>query len=396
MRALAYAALAIAAYALLLLPALALNHFDPSAFIVAGDQWVNAHATPGPILVRPNSGGYDGEFYYRLANHPFSFDTTAAGVQLDTPAWRMRRILYPLLALVAAAGSAKLIAYTLVALNLAGLGAIAALASRIAVKLALPNWTPLAVLAWPGFFVTLTHDTTEITAATFALAALVAYLNRHLIPYALLGACALFTRETTLLIFAGIAAYEFTQYRNDHARLKWAATSVLLMLPFLCWHVIVTVAWQSHPQPHQIPQHNLGLPFLGALQNLADCATGTRAWASTPTKNLIERAIVLFTATGLIAFCALTATSLRTSFNRPAAPIAAAWLAIAALMSLATADGPWVDPTAYARAFTECYVLGCFVIGASNRAPSRAITALTTAQFATIWIFTTIQFRPAT
>jgi len=394
MRPFAFATLTMTAYALLLLPALALNHFDVSAFILAGDHWVNPHATLTAILVRPNSGGYDGEFYYRLANHPFNFETTAAGVQLDTPAWRMRRILYPLLAWLTTAGTPRLIPSALLALNLTGLGIIAALAWRITAKLDLPRWVPLAIMCWPGFFVTLTHDTTEIAAGTFALAALLAYLDRRLLPYTLLGACALLTRETTLLIFAGVGAYEALQCRNNRARLPWAAASAILMLPFLAWHIFVTLTWQANPQPHTVPQHNLGIPLLGALQNLADCVTGARLWASTHNKDLIERAVVLFTASGLIAFCVFTASRVRHSLRGGAAPVAAAWIAVAALLSLASADGPWIDPTAYARAFTECYILGCLVIGASTPRVPRAMQALASAQFAAIWLFTTVQLRP--
>jgi len=42
--------------------------------------------------------------------------------------------------------------------------------------------------------------------------------------------------------------------------------------------------------------------------------------------------------------------------------LAAGWLPIVALMSLLTADGPWIDQTAFFRAFTECYVVGCLVL----------------------------------
>ena len=55
-----FAGIAAALYAMLLLPALLGAHFDPSVFIVAGDHFVDAHAS---IFVRPHSFGYDGQFY---------------------------------------------------------------------------------------------------------------------------------------------------------------------------------------------------------------------------------------------------------------------------------------------------------------------------------------------
>jgi hypothetical protein len=31
-------------------------------------------------------------------------------------------------------------------------------------------------------------------------------------------------------------------------------------------------------------------------------------------------------------------------------------------MSILTADGPWVEPIAFLRAFTECWVVGCLLL----------------------------------
>jgi hypothetical protein len=57
-----------------------------------------------------------------------------------------------------------------------------------------------------------------------------------------------------------------------------------------------------------------------------------------------------------------------------AGALAAGWLPVIALMSLLTAGGPWVDRNAYFRAFTECYVVGCLVLGL--RPPARWLVRL--------------------
>ena len=78
-RPLAIAAVALALHSLYVLLRLALSGWDPAAFISAGDAWTDQAATPGKIPVIPNSVGYDGQFYYRLALDPLPTERTAAG-----------------------------------------------------------------------------------------------------------------------------------------------------------------------------------------------------------------------------------------------------------------------------------------------------------------------------
>src|SRR5437870_36042 len=76
---------------------LAEQHADPSAFVTAGDRFCDPQQVPFNLRVLPTSDGYDGQFYYRLALDPFTRTRTAFGIQLDLPAYRQQRIIYPLL-----------------------------------------------------------------------------------------------------------------------------------------------------------------------------------------------------------------------------------------------------------------------------------------------------------
>lgn len=62
--------LVAAATTLFILGMLSRNDFNTSWFITAGDRFCDPHAGPN-LLVRKNSDGFDGQFYYRLALDPF-------------------------------------------------------------------------------------------------------------------------------------------------------------------------------------------------------------------------------------------------------------------------------------------------------------------------------------
>jgi hypothetical protein len=346
-----FAALAIAAYLLLCLPILARSQFDPSVFVNAGDHYVDAAATHPRLRVKPDSDGYDGQFYYRMAVAPFSLAPAEDGITFDHPAKRLERFLYPLLAWAVSFGHASLAAWAMFGLNLAGIGAIGWIACDLARRRHLGVACPVALLLWPGLVVALTHDTTEIAGAAFLLAAVSSYLGERLVLYAVLAACATLARETTLPVFLGVLLFE--AYGRHWRRAAFCAAA---LVPFALWREILAWLVQEAPQAHGLA-HDLGWPFVGLAEMLWACVTGARAWASTPLKDAIIRAIVLLTAPLLVAFCILVATRL----TRMSA-IAAGWLLTALLMSLLTARGPWIDPIAYFRAFTDCFFVGCLLL----------------------------------
>jgi hypothetical protein len=38
------------------------------------------------------------------------------------------------------------------------------------------------------------------------------------------------------------------------------------------------------------------------------------------------------------------------------------WFSLLGLMSVLSGSGPWIDPIGFFRAFTECYVIGLFLL----------------------------------
>jgi len=382
--------MAMAAYLLLCLPALALWHFNPGVFVHAGDRYVNRAQIEAQLPVKQESSGYDGQFYYRMAVHPFAMAPTAGGITFDHPAKRMERFLYPLLAWAISLGRPGGVAWALFGLNLCGLGTIAFLALGLARRLKLPATLPVAIMLWPGFIVALMYDTAEIVSAALLLGAVSAYLSGRVVAYAALAACATLARETTLPVFAGILAYEALAGRRG---LRIAVCAAALV-PFAAWREILAMLAHTAPQAQGVAQ-DLGWPFLGAAEMLWGCISVTKHYANTHLKDTVVRIMVLLTAPAVLLFCLLVLLRLKTAFGQARmAPLAAGWLLIAALMSLLTAAGPWTDPIAYFRAFTDCFLIGCLLLFATGFAPRpRSVMLIGGAQCLIIWLLCLVKLR---
>jgi len=387
-----FAVVTVALYTLLLLPMAASRNFDLSVFIYAGDTFVNSAKITAPIAIVPGSLGYDGQFFYRFAVDPLSTDRSAHGITLDTPAKRMQRIGYPLLAEIVSVGRINFVPASLLAINLAGLGVIAACTAWMTRRHGLRWWLPFAITAWPGFLVSLTHDTAEITTVALLLTALACYLSDRLPAYCMLAAASALTRETTIPVLLGLFAYETYRAATSPPTARRFGRVVLCALafvPFGIWWEAMGIIWHQPPQP-LIGSPDLGWPLVGLSTMLLASLDGTRIWNADPLADLITRTFVVLTTCGLIAFCIVVAIRIPRFIRFPGmVGLVIGWLLLLALMSLLTAGGPLVEPLSYFRAFTECWVIGCLLLahGPPHRIVSRSMTWLATfAAVGTNWI----------
>jgi hypothetical protein len=368
----AFAAAVMVAYFLAILPVLIYRDFDFSVFIVAGDKYVNADEVASPIIVRTNSWGYDGQFYYRLALAPLSLEQRAFGVAFDEPpAWRMQRIVYPLIAWAISLDRPAWVPASLVFTNLIGLWTIAFFASRITMQLRLDNYVALLIVLWPGFIVTLTHDTTEIISVAFLFAALSFYFAGNILWFGFFGLLATLTRETGILCLAGIFCFEavlFWQAGFTRERLRRVLICGAAMIPYVIWHWAQQLLWGESSASGTA--YNLGWPFVGPLEMLRDMVTFAR-YSPEARSNFSPQArywlVTSFDGFGILSllmFCALgvwRASAIREADSSFKA-LVFGWLPIFALMMSLSASGPWVGPTAYFRAFTECFVVGSLIL----------------------------------
>lgn len=158
----------------------------------------------GTATIDPNASGYDGQQTYAIAR--FFPDLEAAAHHLDTPRYRMLRILPPALASLASPGDATVLA--LLAINLTGIGLAVRAGARLLDLSGARTFVaiPAAAVLLVGVMVT----TTEPIAWGLALTAIdLAIRSKHREAVAVFIAAA-FCRETAaiaaLLIGAGLLA----------------------------------------------------------------------------------------------------------------------------------------------------------------------------------------------
>ncbi len=191
-------------------------HGDITRFIDAGSSFVNSAKAPRGLAIVPGSG-YDGEFYYRLALDPANLHRTAYGITFDT-AFRLQRITYSAIAWLFAGGRQGLIPVSLVVVNILGLGALGWLGGLVAKDSNRPAVYGLLIAGYFGFLFTLGRDLTEICAATFLLAGLVALRRDRPVLAGFLLAAAALSRETALAFAVSVGIVSLVEIARRRRR----------------------------------------------------------------------------------------------------------------------------------------------------------------------------------
>ena len=346
-------------YAVALVPALRRAHWDSSVFVDAGDRLVE---TGAPIIVREHSDGYDGEFYYRLAIDPWPSASAAHGVTFDDPPYRAQRILYPALTWVVSLGHPAYVPKALVAVNLLAIGVIAGASVALRSAARLPFWFPVAIVACPGFVVTLTHDTTELVPQALIMLALWAWARGKFTLFAVFAGLAPLGREVTLLIPAGFLLWSTAAFLQNRNRRSFGRAVVcgVALLPFALWRETLILLFQAGPSAN-----DLGWPGAGFVLTI-DRLLRPYLYPGLPqlTDGLGRRmALALAGTAGLVAAVAAYARSALRS--DPLGPVLIAWILCAGLISLLRTGGPWIEDIAVYRALTEFYILSVVVLAAA-------------------------------
>jgi hypothetical protein len=252
---------------------------DITRFVVAGRTFVD----PGHgVHVFPSSG-YDGQFYWRLAVDPAEWSRSAHGVTFDN-AYRPPRIGYPLLAWLAAGGKAGLVPWTLVAVNVVAVAAIAGLAGRLAADAGHPAAYGLLVAAVPGLVMPLGRDLAECVTVACLLGGVLALRRGRPVLAAGLWSYAVLTREQALVTVAAYALWRLAppvrrlalgagdepeRPRPGPADAAWAVPAAV----FVAWQAVL---WRSTGDLPAVSAGgaNLVPPFSALVPGVADWVTG--------------------------------------------------------------------------------------------------------------------------
>jgi hypothetical protein len=335
------ALLAVAPYALLLL----FTVRDPSKLIVAGDLFTDPRLAPRCLHVEHDSGGYDGQFYYRLAVRPFAFVPVVAGIHFDYPVYRQQRIGYPLLASLFALGDPCRVIWALIAVNLLALAAIGWAGGWVLERLGAPAYYGAVLAIYPGFVISFCRSTAEITVGALLLMAVALLMGGRYGWAAGVLAFAALTRETSLIPAAVLGIFAF---RKNPA--------VLLLPPaaFLAWKTFLFHAWQ------------LPVDF-GAGGVFAAPFTGIAA-AMHRGEIVTVAALALFVVLWLVALSPVGRSSLLLDVRLAGA--------VAFVFVMLLSNAIWIEDAAYLRALSEFALLATLVCLTSRRGIRLGMTAL--------------------
>lgn len=339
-----------------------------ASFIVVGTAHVRARVPRGiPIT---SGQGYDGQFFYRMALDPLNFHHTAYGIRMDTLS-RFERIAYPAFGWLVAGGHSALVPWTLVIVNVIGLGCLGALGAVVARDAGRHSCWGLLLPGYFGFVWVLSRDLAEIVTATFVVAGVVALRRNRAVLAALAFSVGVLTRETALLV-VGLLAVEgplswlcdwVVATRTASARPVESVRTpgakappvawIVPCLAFVGWQLAARLATGSWPLLTS-GQRNLGTPFVGIEQ-------GFRYYLGL----VPSRAAVLWFGELFIlaAVAVAAAVSLRTTTARLYER--AAWITYGVL-ALTLAPGIWLGDVGF-RSLDDFYVFSCIMLLSSRQ-----------------------------
>jgi hypothetical protein len=209
-------------------------HGDLSALVCVGEEWA---AAPPYRVIRTTikNHGYDGQFYYAIAQAPLAHHDTG----IDFAPMRQSRILFPALGWALTGGDASGLLWAMPLINLVAIGGLAALGVALAVRYDLNPWwgllLPLAVNAG----LPLLRDLSDVVATLAVAGLLVAWLFRWpwwaLALAALAGVLAREQNVPIVLIVLGLAAW----------RRQWLTVAALAVV-LLLWGAWLATLWHLY------------------------------------------------------------------------------------------------------------------------------------------------------
>lgn len=322
-------------------------HDELSRFVVAGSDWVSRARAPRALYVFPHAEGYDGQFYWRMAADPAQLHLSAyLGVRLDS-AYRLNRIFFPAVVWVVTAGHAGLVAFGMVAVNVAAMLALLALGIVLVRRHGVaPAWALLLVCV-PGLVGSVSRDLTETLTCVFGLGAIVALREGRTWVAAACFSAAVLTRETMLLAVAVYGVAAIVQIARRTRRPSWRDASwVLPVVVFVLWQLVVRLDVGTVPILSSAGSGDVGVPFVGLVE-------GVGSWFDPHTLHQLAKGALYVVQTVATAVMIVLAWRNR---HRARAVEVGLFAAFAILLVLETKQG-WVAPLD-ARYATFLTVLG--------------------------------------
>ena len=255
---------AVSLILLLVIGRLAVAHFDSTYFIVAGTDFVDTARTPSPVIVQPGQG-YDGQFFYRYALHPFDLTPAANGITTDHPAYRIQRIGYPFMAwLLSAGGRPYAVPWAMLLLNIVAFAGIFFYTGRFITLMGGNVRQGLLPLLLCGLYMSLARDLSEVVELFFFTGALYYLFTSRYLLLCVFATLTIFCRETSVIAFLPLAACLLIRQVREGVRLPAMVAIVLPFLLFAVWKLII-YTYMVSPEAVTSSYRSLGIPFKGII-----------------------------------------------------------------------------------------------------------------------------------
>lgn len=287
--------------------------------------------------------GHDGQMCYAIARDPFDQRQTSELIRHVDPQYRYRRILYPLLAgAVGTAPPAGAMAGLVICLAI-GSASLAVAVADLCYEFKLPGPLALVALLNPGVLTSAVALTPDVLATGLAIAGLALWVRgRHTAAIALLAAAVL-TKETHVLVAAGIAisAWRVGERREAICVLTGAILPFILWSSWVWWNVVHGTS----------PMHNFTIPGLGFLQAVEHWLTTSESASELVSDFLLGT----FCLVELLLLAGLTVFSP----NRVVNYCSLLWAAV----GLTTSISVWGEPTNLLRVMAPVWPLMLLNLG---------------------------------
>lgn len=320
------------------------NKYDPGAFPQAADYFADPALVPANLFVLPDSTGYDGQFYYRIALNPLTREKVEFGIDMGSPRYRHQRIIYPLLGWLFSFGEPLLVVYSLIFVNFFMLLLIGHLAGRYAQLARRHAIWGLALSLYPGFIYTLSRDLVEITEAGILLAGLLFLEMKKESLASTFFSLAILAKETALLAAVALLS-----------RKKYWPVAIAPIAIYGLWQLVMNWWWQYGLDSST--RVNIGLPFVGIIE-------GYQIGYEPDRWSIAFGFLIIFLLFVLIGLQRSSA----------ARHVKFAW-ALYAFLLICLTKNVWVESLAFLRAASLFYLTGTLIL-LKNRSPISILSFL--------------------
>ncbi len=236
-------------YMLFTIVALGLHGWDPLWFVWIGERYAD--------LDPEGRTGYDGQFIYYLAS-----DGSAAVTHLDSPAYRLQRILLPVAVRLLSLGSPVRVPWVLVLVNFSAIVITTFLLAKWLKDQNLSPWYSLMYALYVGTLMAYSRDLTEPFAFLWVAWGAILWLQDKHTPAIVVLALAALTKEISLLFVFGILA---SAIANRDVRLGLRVTAAII--PLVLWEICLLLEFGVVPLTSGPTLE--GIPLIGILSHLS-------------------------------------------------------------------------------------------------------------------------------